>query len=40
MAEQILHSQADRSLVSEGKPGLGGTYLWPLERMKATKKGE
>ncbi len=23
MAEQILHSQADRSLDSEGKPGLG-----------------
>ncbi len=23
MAEKILHSQADRSLVSEGKPSLG-----------------
>ncbi len=40
MAEQILHSQADRSLVSEGKSGLGGTYPWPLDRMKTKKKGE
>ena len=40
MAEKILTNQADRSLVSEGKPGRSGTYPWPLERMKRKKKGE
>jgi len=40
MAEKILTNQADRSLVSEGKSGLGRTSPWPLERMKRKKKGE
>ena len=31
MAEKILSNQADRSLVSEGKPGLGKTPLTPCE---------
>ncbi len=29
MAKKILANQPDRSLVSEGKPGLGEIYPWP-----------
>jgi len=32
MAEKILTNQADRSLVSDGKPGLGKTGPWPSEK--------
>ncbi len=37
MAEQILHSRADRPLVSEGKPGRGAEPRAPCEGNRPSK---